>query len=127
MPLAKDLRAEADVLQRRATELRERADQVERNFQPNQQPSLEERIYSMMALPVRTTAGFHPDEYNGTTLSREALDARDARNPPKLVFERAQALALAAALRKLLWAASKVGPRSEEFREILEDFNKVQP
>lgn len=130
---AKTLRVEANELQRRAQELRDKADLVERNEQAVPGVSLEMRIYSQMALPARTASGYHPDEYNGTTLSREVLDARDARNPPQLVLERSAALTLAGALQKLRRAyetsASPVGQRAvsvSDLRAILEDFNKVK-
>lgn len=126
---AKSLRVEANELQRRAQELREKADVVERNERTaSGNGSLEMRIYNRMALPVRTASGHHPDEYNGTTLSREVLDARDARNPPQLVLERPDALALAGALQKLrrAYETSTSTVSVSDIRAILEDFNKVK-
>jgi hypothetical protein len=126
---ARSLRVEANELQRRAQQLQEKADRVERAQQHTSQTSrLEDRIYRRVALPARTPEGFHPDEYNGTTHSREALDARDANNPPKLVLERASATRLAGAIQLLrrMWSQNTSTVSVLEIRGILEEFDKVQ-
>jgi len=126
---ARSLRLEASELQRRAQQLQEKADRVERAQQQMSQTSrLEERIYSRVALPARTPEGFHPDEYNGTTLSRDVLDARDARNPPKLALERTSAMRLAGAVHNLrrVYGRNTATVPVSEIREILEEFDKVQ-